>query len=124
MKKLPCLMTLLLVLLPIAGVAAQTATYTEKAKKDVERLGVGAKARATVIRHDGTKVKGYVYSVSDDEFVIHNSKTDAPTTIRFADVAKIEDKRDDTAGKLTGLFLVGGLAGILAVLYGAGHSNR
>src|SRR4051794_31956461 len=118
MKKLSCLMTLLLVLLPIAGVVAQTTAFAEKAKKNVEQLGVGSKARATVVRHDGTKVKGYVYSAGDDDFVMRNSKTDVPTTIRYAEVSKIEDKRDDAAGKMTGLFLAGGAIAILAVLFG------
>ena len=32
----------------------------------------------------------YVFSAGDDEFVIRDRKTDAPTTIRYTDVAKIE----------------------------------
>ena len=46
-----------------------------------------------VLEYDGTKVKGYVYSAGDEDFVIRDRKTDAPTTVRYADVKKIDDNR-------------------------------
>src|SRR2546422_596497 len=93
MKKLSCLLSLLLILAPIVQVAAQTRTSTEKAKKNVAKLGVGSKATATITLNDGAKVKGYVYSAGDEDFVIRDRKTDVPTTIRYADVKKIDDNR-------------------------------
>ena len=62
----------------------------EQIKIQVAKLGVGDKARATITTKDGAKTKGYVYRTGDDDFVIRDRKTDAPTTIRYADVAKIE----------------------------------
>ena len=62
----------------------------EQIKIQVAKLGVGDKARATITTKDGAKTKGYVYRAGDDDFVIRDRKTDAPTTIRYADVAKIE----------------------------------
>ncbi len=39
---------------------------------------------------DGSKTKGYVYRAGEDDFIIRDRKTDAPTTIRYADVAKVK----------------------------------
>jgi hypothetical protein len=67
----------------------QTATI-EKVNIQVARLGVGDKAKATITTKDGAKIKGYVYRAGDDDFVMRDRKTDAPTTIRYRDVAKID----------------------------------
>ena len=62
----------------------------DQIKIEVAKLGVGDKARATITTKDGAKVKGYVYRAGDDDFVMRDRKTDAPTTIRYADVARVE----------------------------------
>src|ERR1700756_2890978 len=93
MKKLSYLLTLLLILTPIAHVAAQTASNFEHVKRNVAKLGVGSKAKATVTLNNGTKVKGYVYSAVDEDFVVRDRKTDSPTTVRYADVKNVDDNR-------------------------------
>jgi hypothetical protein len=92
MKKIACFLTLLLILAPLAQVAAQSQKNSESAKKNIARLGVGKKAKASITLNDLSKVKGYIYSASDDDFVIRDSKTDSPTTVRYADVKSVEDK--------------------------------
>ncbi len=92
MKKISCLMALVLLLVPVAQLTAQTQKNAESAKKQVARLGVGAKAKTTITLNDRTKVKGYVYSIGDDDFVVRDGKTDAPTTIRYADVLSVNDR--------------------------------
>jgi len=67
----------------------QTSTI-EQVKIQIAKLGIGDKARATITTKDGAKVKGYVYSAGDNDFVMRERKTDAPTTIRYADVEKVE----------------------------------
>jgi hypothetical protein len=62
----------------------------EQIKIQVAKVGTGDKARATITTRDGAKISGYVSRVGDDDFVMRDRKTDAPTTIRYADVAKIE----------------------------------
>jgi hypothetical protein len=62
----------------------------EQIKVQVTRVGTGDKARATITTKDGAKTKGYISRVGDDDFVVRDRKTDAPTTIRYADVAKVE----------------------------------
>lgn len=96
MKKLVWLMSGLLLLGPTLQTVsasqqpdAQTAAI-EKVKIQIARLGVGDKARASITTKGGVKIKGYVYRAGDDDFVMRDRKTDAPTTIRYADVTKID----------------------------------
>ena len=96
MRTVSWLLSALLLLAP----ASQTFAAGQKADKQaatmeqiriqVAKPGVGEKARATITLKDGTKTKGYVYRAGDDDFVMRDRKTDTPTTIRYADVAKVE----------------------------------
>ena len=124
MKKISGLLTLLLLLSPMAHVAAQTQTNLDHIKKNVAKLGVGSKAKATITLNDGSKVKGYVYSAGDEDFVIHNSKTDAPTTVRYAEVKNINDERGHRNAKLAVLFVGIGAAVTLAAVFGAIAANE
>jgi hypothetical protein len=95
MKIVSCLLAGLLLLAPaLQTVNARTLntnqTSIDQIKIQVAKLGIGDKARATITTRNGSKVKGYVFSAGDNEFVIRDRKTDDPTTIRYADVAKIE----------------------------------
>ena len=95
---------------------AQTSNI-EKIKIQVAKLGVGDKARATITTKDGAKIKGYVYRAGDDDFVMRDRKTDAPTTIRYADVAKIERSHGHSLAR-TSLIAVGsGSAVVLTSVY-------
>lgn len=124
MKKISYLLTLLLILAPIAHVAAQTQTNLEKARKNVAKLGVGSKAKATITLNDGSKVKGYLYSAGDDDFVIRNRDTDAPTTVRYADVKNVDDNRGHRNAKLAALFVGIGAAVAVALTLGAIAANE
>jgi hypothetical protein len=96
MKALSFLMSALFLLAP----ALQTVSASpqsnkqpltiEQARIQVAKVGTGEKARATITTKDSAKVKGYISRVGDDDFVIRDRKTDAATTIRYADVAKVE----------------------------------
>jgi preprotein translocase subunit SecF len=76
----------------------QVATI-EKVKIKIAKLGVGADAKATIRLKDGSKVKGYVAQAGEDDFVIRDRKTGAPTTIRYADVAKVEENRGHSTAR-------------------------
>lgn len=65
----------------------------EKTKLQIAKLGVGEKARATITTKAGAKTKGYIYSAGDDDFVMRDRKTNAATTIRYADVSKVDGNR-------------------------------
>ena len=124
MKKLSCLLTLLLILTPIAHVAAQAQTNFEHVKKNVAKLGVGSKAKATITLNNGTKVKGYIYSAGDEDFVVRDRKTDSPTTVRYAEVKNVDDNRGHRNAKLAALFVGVGAAVALALVFGAIAANE
>ena len=124
MKKISYLLTLLLILAPIAHVAAQTQNNLEKSKKNVAKLGVGSKARATITLNDGSKVKGYVYSAGDEEFVVRDRKTDSPTTIRYADVKNVDDNRGHRNAMLAAIIVGAGAAITLALVFGSIAANE
>src|ERR1051326_3733676 len=124
MKKISCLLILLLILAPIVQVVAQTQTSLDHVKKNVAKLGVGSKAKATITLNNGTKVKGYVYSAGDEDFVIRDRKTDSPTTIRYADVKNVDDNRGHRNAKLAVIFVGIGAAITLAAVFGAIAANE
>src|ERR1043166_2905691 len=124
MKKISCLLPLLLILAPIGQVAAQTQTSLDHVKKNVAKLGVGSKAKATITLNNGAKVKGYVYSAGDEDFVIRDRKTDSPTTVKYADVKSINDERGHRNAKLAALFVGIGAAITIAAVFGAIAANE
>ena len=101
---LTCVLASLLVLstlaLPVAAKQGDTQAMTiEKIKIKVAKLGVGSKAKATAYLKNGTKVKGYIAQAGDDEIVLRDRKTDAPTTVRYTDVAKVESNRGHSTAR-------------------------
>jgi hypothetical protein len=130
MRKLSCLLSLLLLLAPVAqalGAGQKTdnaSAKIEHAKKSVAKLGVGSKARATITRNDGSKVKGYVYSAGDEDFVVRDRKTDASTTIRYADVKSVDDNRGHSIARNVLIVVAIGAAVTIAAVFGAIARNE
>jgi hypothetical protein len=124
-KTLSCLLSLLLLLAvcQIAGAQQPTGNQTnslEQIKISVAKLGVGEKARGTVTLNSGAKIKGYVSQAGDEDFIIRDRKTNAPTTIRYADVAKVQADRGHSKAKHLGLGIgigVGAFLGILLIVF-------
>lgn len=126
MKHISWLLAVLLLLAPATQIlaAAPTQTPTEKIKSKIAKLGVGSKARATIKLNDGTRVKGYVYSAGDEDFVIRNRETDTPTTIRYTDVKSVDDNRGHSTARNV-LIVVGvGAAVTIAAVFGAIARNE
>lgn len=123
MKSISWLLAALLLLAPatqIFGAGQKTnpqAAAIEKIKIKVAKLGVGDKARATIKRNDGTRVKGYVYSTSDDDFVIRDKNTNTSTTIRYADVASVDDNRGHSIARNILISVGIGAAVVLGAVY-------
>jgi len=119
-KNLSCLLSLLLLLTVCQTVGAQQtgnqATSAEQIKIRVAKLGVGEKARGAITLKSGAKTKGYVSRAGDEDFVIRDRKTDAPTTIRYADVAKVQADKGHSKAKHLGIGIGIGVGAFLAVL--------
>jgi FtsP/CotA-like multicopper oxidase with cupredoxin domain len=111
--------------MPAAAAAAGAAKKTqaerdaqtlEEVKVKVARLGVGEKARVTVKFKDGTKLKGYVSQAKEDEFIVRDRKTDAPTVVLYRDVARVESNRGHSTARNVTIGVVVGVGAVLTVL--------
>jgi hypothetical protein len=81
--------------------------------KKIARAGTGEKAKVTAWTKDGRKTKGYVAQAGDGDFVLRDRKTDAPTTIVYSDVTKVDINRGHSTLRNT---LIGVGVGVGAVI--------
>jgi hypothetical protein len=100
----------------VAGQSSKQAPSIEQTKSKIARLGLGAKAKATIRLKNGTKVKGYIAQAGEDEFVVRDRKTDAPTTISYADVLKVEDNKGHSTARNIAIGVAVGVGAVLAIL--------
>jgi hypothetical protein len=91
-------------------------TSVENVKANVAKLGVGEKAKATVILKNGTKKKGYIAQAGSDDFVLRDRKTDSPTTISYSDVAKVESNKGHSTARNLAIGIGIGAGAFLAIL--------
>ena len=102
--------------MPVAAQTNSDATMLEKVKAKVAKLGVGEKAKATVILKDGTKKKGYIGQAGSDDFMLRDRKTDSPTTIRYNDVAKVESNKGHSTARNIAIGVGIGVGAFLAII--------
>jgi hypothetical protein len=111
--------------MPVAAAATLVAVKTqaerdvqtlEEVKVKVARLGIGEKARVTVKLKDGTKMKGYISQVKDDEFIVRDRKTDEPSVVRYRDVARVESNRGHSTARNIAIGTAVGVGSVLTVL--------
>ena len=93
------------------------AQLAPKMKEKILERGIGPKAYVKVRLKDKTEVKGNIYKVNEDNFIVADRKTDEKTTIAFADVEKVKGKGMSTGVKIgLGVAIgVGAFATILGV---------
>jgi hypothetical protein len=119
---LTCLLTAVLFVTgtSIPVMAQQTSTNgmtVDKIKAKVAKIGVGEKAKATVILKDGTKKKGYIGQAGNDDFVLRDRTTDSPTTINYSDVAKVESNKGHSTARNLGIGIGIGAGALLAIIF-------
>jgi hypothetical protein len=96
--------------------AEKNAQTLEQVKVKVARLGVGEKARVTVKFKDGTKLKGYISQVKDEEFIVRERKTDAPSVVLYRDVARVDSNRGHSTARNVAIGTAIGVGSVLTVL--------
>ena len=96
-------------------ITAQT-TSSDQVKLQVAKLGLGEKARATITLKNGSKVKGYVARADENDFVIRDRKTDAPTTIQYADVVKVQKNKGHSMARNLAIGIGIGVAAFVVVI--------
>ena len=103
-----------------AGVRADKEPQSvEQIKIKVARAGTGEKARVTVRLKDGTKLKGYVSQAEENNFVVRDRKTDAATTVRYEDVAKVDINRGHSTARNVTIGVAIGAGAFLLILLAA-----
>lgn len=103
-----------------AGQSAKDGQTPDDVKVQINRAGLGEKARVTVRFKDGTRRKGYVAEHGENDFVLRDRKTDAPTTIAYKDVGKVEINRGHSTARNTALGVgigVGAVVLTLAIIF-------
>lgn len=95
--------------------AQEAGRSAEKARAAVQKLGAGNKRRVAVKLQDGSAFKGSISSAGEDTFTVTDSKTGAPRTVAYADVARVKQ----TGGGLsTRTWVIIGAAAVAAVIVG------
>jgi len=89
----------------------------DKVKAKVAKIGVGEKAKATVVLKDGSKKKGYIGQAGNDDFVLRDRATDTPTTISYSDVAKVESNKGHSTARNLGIGIGIGAGALLAIIF-------
>lgn len=121
LKTLLALLLTTLVLFSIVPMAVaqqnnQRPVSVDVTKSKVARLGVGAKAKATIKLKDGRKIKGYIAQAGENDFVVRDRKNDAPTTVQYADVLKVEENRGHSTARNIGIGVAIGVGAFLAII--------
>jgi hypothetical protein len=101
---------------PLAAQQGDQVMTVEQVKIKIAKLGVGDKAKATIKLKDGAKSKGYIAQAGDDDFVLRDRKTNAPTTIRYTDVAKVEANRGHSTARNIAIGVGIGVGAFLAII--------
>ncbi len=118
-KYSPLLLSMLLVLAPFTrsmNAQEQQRITLDQLKVEIAKVGVGEKARATITTSDGAKIKGYISKAGEDDFVVRDRKTDAPTTIRYTDIARVERNRGHSTARNVFLGVGIGAGALLATI--------
>jgi hypothetical protein len=99
---------------PALAQAQESARPADRARAAVQNLGVSPKRRVEVKLQDGTRLKGSISAAGDDTFTINDSKTGAPRTVAYADVAQVKKSR----GGLSPLtwVIIGGAAATAVII--------
>ena len=109
---------LLLAAIPFSVAAQPSQPMTvDKIKTKVAKLGVGDKARATVFLKNGTKLKGYIAQAGESDFVLRDRKTDAPSTITYDDVARIDSNKGHSTARNIAIGVGIGAGALLAIIF-------
>ncbi|HEV8589080.1 MAG TPA: hypothetical protein VGQ72_09400 [Pyrinomonadaceae bacterium] len=118
LKKFASLLLIVLFCLAPAAraLAGQPQTSVDQVKVKIAKIGVGEKAKAKITLKDGRQIKGYISRADDDDFVIRDRKTDAPTTVRYADVAKVDKSSGHSTARNLAIGIGIGVGAFLAII--------
>ena len=93
------------------------AKFVAKVKSELAKFGIGRTAIVNVKLKDGTKLKGYVSQINDDDFVLKDSNTGTPTTISYLNTKQVRGNNLSTGAKIAiGIGIGLGVLALLALI--------
>jgi hypothetical protein len=104
---------------PASGTApAPSAAQVLKVKEQVQKRGLGEKARVRVTLTNGSEVKGRISQIDPDSFAVTEAKSGQTTTVAYADVQKLQGPGLSKGAKIgiTAAVVVGVLVIVVAVI--------
>ena len=105
-KYLTLILTILVINLSLsASVFADTKIekeikFAEKVKFNIAKLGTGTDAKVEVKLKDGTKLKGYISQINDDNFVVKDANSGAETTVPYPQTKQIKGNNLSTGATI------------------------
>lgn len=85
---------LVLNLLCVGPVSARSegdaATFAERVRSEIVKLGAGPEAQIEVKLQDKTRLKGFIREADETQFVIVDSATGVATTVEYPQVRKVK----------------------------------
>ena len=100
----------------VANPSSREQRQLENLKTGIRRLGIGPDARIRIRLRDKTKISGYISEISDDSFVVVDSKTGTPNVVAYGQVAQAKGNNLSSNQKLAITLVVVGLVGVLIFL--------
>lgn len=99
----------------VAQQPSADARTIERVKARVTQIGAGSDARVEVKLYDGRKVKGHIYKIETDSFMVIDEKTGVVTNIAYSQVQKIKTPvlSGDKKQVVKILIMVGVAAGLI-----------
>jgi hypothetical protein len=94
----------------------------EKIKANILKRGTGPKARVSIKRVDGTKVKGYLSQAGADSFTVIDSRSAQSTTIAYSDVTEVKGAGLSKGAKIGIGLGIGAAIAVIAIAVGVSHS--
>ena len=93
--------------------------FAGKVKADIAKLGTGTDAKVKLKLKDGTKIKGFISAINDNQFSVTNTETGQTTQIAYPNVKQVKGNNLST-----GVTIAIGFAVLIAVVLIIGSSLK
>ena len=105
----------------VLAINAQTQNNREdenlrKVKTNVAKIFGGKRGKVTVKYKNGTKIKGYITEVKDENFSVSNSKTGNITVVQYADVESVNKNAGLPTAAKVGLISAAVVVGLIVIV--------
>ena len=76
------------------------AAKTEEVKINIAKLGTGKDTKINVKLKDGTKLKGYISEINENNFVVTNNRSGVSTEVPYSNAKQVKGNNLSTGAKI------------------------